>query len=81
MMMSKASLAQLGIAITRLQFLMLMMMENGATVTEALEEALRWGPGIPTATCTTDVRMPNGPGTRAWTWSISSVMTVRVRRD
>jgi hypothetical protein len=43
MMMSKASLAQSGIAITRLQFLMLMMMENGATVTEALEEALRWG--------------------------------------
>ena len=42
-MMSKASLAQSGIAITRLQFLMLMMMENGATVTEALEEALRWG--------------------------------------
>jgi len=43
MMMSKASLAQSGIAITRLQFLMLMMMENGATVTEALAEALRWG--------------------------------------
>ena len=41
--MSKASLAQLGIAITRLQFLMLMMMDNGDTVTEALAEALRWG--------------------------------------
>jgi hypothetical protein len=43
MIMSKASLAQSSTAITRLQFLMLMMMENGATVTEALEEALRWG--------------------------------------
>jgi hypothetical protein len=43
MMMSKASLAQSSTAITRLQFLMLMMMENGATVTESLEEALRWG--------------------------------------
>lgn len=42
MMMSKASLAQSSTAITRLQFLMLMM-ENGATVTESLEEALRWG--------------------------------------
>ena len=42
-MMSKASLAQSSTAITRLQFLMQMMMENGATVTEALEEALRWG--------------------------------------
>ena len=43
MMKSKASLSQPSTAITRLQFLMLMMMENGATVSEALEEALRWG--------------------------------------
>ena len=50
-------------AITRLQFLVQMMMENRATVTEALEEALRWGPGIPTATSTNDVHMPNGPRT------------------
>ena len=42
-MMSKASLAQSSTAITRLQFLVQMMMENGATVTEALAEALRWG--------------------------------------
>jgi hypothetical protein len=61
--MSKASLAQSSTAVTRLQFLVLMMMKNGATVTEALEEALRWGPAIPTATSTTDVRMPNGPRT------------------
>ena len=41
-MMSKASLAQSSTAIARRQFLMLMM-ENGATVTESLKEALRWG--------------------------------------
>jgi hypothetical protein len=39
------------------------VMDNGATVTEALEEALRWGLGIPTATSTTDPHMPNGPRT------------------
>jgi hypothetical protein len=60
---------------------MLRMMENGATVSEALEEALRWGPGILIATSTTAVRTPHRPRTTAWPWSVSRVMTFEDRRD
>ena len=40
--------------------------DERATVTDALEEAPRWGPGILRATSATAVRMPIGPGTRTW---------------